>query len=378
MRCPICDKPTAQYAARCDACGADLMDPDVRALAGLAAPAPAGSERAAQEAAAHGGTASLARDRYFGVSAAGLASGQHLAWLAWIGGLALAATFLAPLDPDFRGLRAPWNLLDEGRTVALIVPLLFGAIGLEIAVLSRKVPVVARAGVLVGGGLLAIALGQRGIAEGAGMPETGLLLPWLGAAVAGTGIVARLLRPLDRHARWVILAGAALFAVGMLVPIASTNAPFECAWFQNAWRGAAPSRSVAAMTLDLMDHATIELQLVMLLQLAPFALLPLAFALAWKAPTGAWDRPATALRPVGWVIVLFAVLAIAMLAFGATSYTGFGGGFEWDRRIVDSDTLGRALIAGRLRLALLAFGGLTWFVGGATALFLRFAPAPKA
>ncbi len=256
------------------------------------------------------------------------------------------------------------------------MPLLLGAIGLELAVLSKRVPVVARAAVLVGGGLLAIALGQRGVAAGAGLPETGLLVPWLGAAIAGVGIAARLLRPLDRHARWVILAGGAVFAIGMLVPLDPRNAPFECTWFQLSWEGP-QARGLAAMMLALLDAANIEVQLVMLLQLAPFALIPLAFALAWRPPTGAWDRPAMALRPIGWVIVLFAVIAIAMLVFGATSYTGFGGGFEWDGRLVDGDAFGRAVIVGRLRLGLLAFGGLTWFVGGATALYLRFAPAPR-
>jgi hypothetical protein len=374
MRCPICDKPTPEFAPRCGACGADLMDPDVRALAGLATAAPAGSARAAQEAAAHGGTASLARDRYFGVSAAGLASGKHLAWLAWIGGLAFAATFVVPLDPDFNGLRAPWALLDGGRTLALVLPLLVGAIGLEVAVLSRRVPMVARAAVLVVGALGVVALGQRGVAVGAGMPETGFLLPWLGAAIAGIGITARLLRPLDRNARWVILAGAAVFAVGMLIPVGDHNTPLECGGFMNiADRGSQASRHVA-----VLGAAMVEIQLVAMVQLAPFALLPIAAALAWRAPSGAWDRPAMALRPIGWVIVLFAVVAVAAYVFAATSWAGFAGSLELDDRIVSLDQVATAVTVGRVRLALLAFGGVTWLVGGGTALYLRFAPAPAA
>src|SRR5579862_5168906 len=80
MKCPICERPNPDYAPYCQACGADLKDPEVLALAG------------APTVTAPGAEASLASDRFLGVSAAGLADGTSITKLLWIGGIVLAAT----------------------------------------------------------------------------------------------------------------------------------------------------------------------------------------------------------------------------------------------------------------------------------------------
>lgn len=366
MKCPVCERPNADYAPYCQACGADLKDPDVLALAG-----------AGPTVTAPGAEASLASDRFFGVSAAGLADGAHLSKLAWLSGAILVASFLVPIDPDYGGLRMAWSLLGDGRSVALILPLLLGAAGIELAVLGRRVPQVARAAILAAGGVAVYALAIEPLALGAGAPRSLPWLEWAGALVAGVGVAVRVLRPLDRNARWLIVGGLALAVIGLVIPFddASTHLPIEYPLYISDDKLAHASLFDANATALSRDFTV---RFISLWHLALPAAIALAGVLAWRRPQGPWDTKATGLRPLGAVIVLYVALSFALYAFNMV-----GGNLPGEYVVlygheVSLDAFLRAVFAGRAHLALVTLGASAWIVGGGAALFLRYAPSGAA
>ena len=363
MKCPVCERPNPDYAPYCQACGADLKDPDVLALAG-----------AGPTVTAPGAEASLARDTFFGVSAAGLVDGRHVSKLAWIGGALLAIAFLVPIDPDFDGLRMPWSLLGEGRSVALILPLLLGAAGIELAVLGARVPAAIKAGILVAGGAAVLALAIEPLAQGAGAATSQPWLEWAGAIVAGVGVTARILRPLDRNARWLIAGGAALAVIGLLIPWsdAREHVPIEYPLYiadEKLMNASLWTVNKTGLTHDFM---------VRFLSLWHLALVPacaVAFALAWRRPEGPWDTKATGLRPLGGVIVLYVALCFALYA---ANIAGWDSPAQWvglgGIGAIDMDVFMRAVFAGRARMFFVVLGASAWMIGGGAALYLAYAP----
>ncbi|HTJ45876.1 MAG TPA: hypothetical protein VL463_27420 [Kofleriaceae bacterium] len=362
MKCPVCERPNTDYAPYCVSCGADLKDPDVLALAG-----------AGPTVTAPGAEASLASDRFLGVSAAGLADGRHLSKLAWIGGALLVIAFLVPIDPDFGGLRMSWSLLGEGRTLALILPLLVGAAAIELAVLGNKIPQVARAAFLVAAGAAVFALAIDPLAPGAGAAPSSPWLCWAGALVAGVGVAVRVLRPLDRNARWVIAGGFALALIGLFIPFedSSTHLPIEYALYIADEKLA--HKSLWDANLVGLGH-DFSVRFLSLWHLALPVAIAGAFALAWRRPQGPWDTKATGLRPLGAVIVLYVAISFVLYAFNLVGGNLPGEYVVMYGRGVDMDAFQRAIFAGRAHLALVTLGASAWIVGGGAALLLRYVP----
>jgi hypothetical protein len=370
VKCPICERPNADYAPYCQACGADLKDPDVLALAG-----------AGPTVTAPGAEASLASDRFLGVSAAGLADGKSLTKLLWIGGLALIATLLVPIDPDFKGLTMPWSLLGDGRSVALLLPVILGAAGIELAVLGRRVPHVARAAYLVVAGVLVMALALPRVAPSAdalekwgeqldflAAPASPPWILWFGALVAGVGIAARVLRPLDRNARWVIAGGFALVVLAFFVGGDEWpgRLPFEFTIYLHNKVG--PGSLWSVFKTGLGDDFTVRFLSLWHL-LLPVGLAG-AFALAWRRPSGPWDTKGSGLRVLGYVLVLYVALTALLYAFNIA-------GWSPPNADVDDPFLQRIVrdaFAARARMTLVALGATAWIVGGGAALFLKYAP----
>jgi hypothetical protein len=358
MKCPICERPVQPYAPYCEACGADLKDPDVLALAG-----------AGPVVTAPGAEASLASDRFLGVTAGGLESGRDLRRLAWVGGALLCAAFLVPLDPDWRGLRFAWALLGDGRSLGLLLPVLVGAAGIELAVLGGRVPHTARAATLFVLGAVVLALAIAPLAEGAGAPSAPPWLCWGGALLAAIGVAARILRPIDRNARWLVAAGGALVVIGLVVPHDDLRdgLPVEFPLYISD----AALRHVSLLDASLrgLSH-DFMVRFLSLWQLALPAAIAGAFALAWRRPSGPWDTKATGLRPLGWVVCLYLPLTFLLYAFNVAGWSTPGDYVFVAGRELDTDLMTRAMFAGRARFALITLGASAWIVGGAVALFL--------
>jgi hypothetical protein len=375
VKCPICERPNPDYAPYCQSCGADLKDPDVLALAG------------APTVTAPGAEASLASDKFLGVTAAGLADGKSLTKLLWIGGALLALTFLVPIDPDFAGLTMPWSLLGDGRSLALLLPVILGAAGIELAVLGGRVPRIARAAYLVVAGVAVMFVALPRVAPTSealehwgeqldilAAPSSPPWILWFGALVAGVGISARVLRPLDRNARWVIAGGFALVVLGLFVgsDMWPNRLPYE--FFIYLRNKVGPGSLFSVFKGGLGDDFTVRF-----LSLWHFALpvgLAGAFALAWRRPAGPWDTKGSGLRVLGYVLVLYVAVTAFLYAMNIAGWSPPGADSDdpFLQRIV------RDAFAARARMTLVALGATAWIVGGATALYLQYAPgaAPAA
>ena len=374
MKCPICERPNPDYAPYCQACGADLKDPDVLALAG------------APTVTAPGAEASLASDRFLGVSASGLADGKSITKLLWIGGVVLAATFLVPIDPDFKGLSMPWSLLGDGRSLTLLLPIILGAAGVELAVLGGRVPRIARAAYLVVAGIAVMLVALPRVAptpdalehwkeklDFFAAPSRPPWILWFGALIAGVGISARVLRPLDRNARWVIAGGFAVVVLSFFVGTTSwpERLPFEFSIY--LWNKAGPGSLFSVFKTGLADDFTVRFLSLWHL-LLPVGIAG-AFALAFRRPAGPWDTKGSGLRVLGYVLVLYVAVTALLYAFNIAG---------WSPPNADSDDpflqrIVRDAFAARARMTLVALGATAWIVGGATALYLQFAPgAPPA
>jgi hypothetical protein len=115
-------------------------------------------------------------------------------------------------------------------------------------------------------------------------------------------------------------------------------------------------------------------------QLLPLALLPAAAALAWSRPAGVWDPRGKLLRPIAWLLVLWAPATWAFYAFNITGWTG-GDWVLYDELQVRFTDFTSTVMLGRGRQALVATVYALWTgLGGLTVYHLwqlrRSAPQP--
>jgi hypothetical protein len=367
MNCPICGRFSPAGSSRCTACGADFGDPDVMALA--AAPrrpltAPAGAP-ALEEAA-------LANDRVLFMSGAGIADGTSLRRVGLIGALLLFLGALCPVDLDFHGTKLPFQVLGDGPTVAMIVPLILAAAVLAVAVPRRGViPPVGVAGVLAAAGLLVLLLGLTPFGKYARTATELPLLTWLGVAIAGIGVSMRVLLPRDPAAPFIAVGGAALFLVGGLLPHDELDplVPIEM-------RGT-DAESLLGAAYDAVDSKIGSVLLLGLVQLAPIALLSLGAALSFRRPTGLWDGTGNVLRIFALAIVLWLPVSFVVAAFNILGPPPTPPGEKPPEYvIIEGEThrvtdVTRALLLGRARLAVLSAGAMFWLTAGAAALYTQ-------
>lgn len=339
MNCPICGRFTPAGSPRCTSCGADFRDPDVLALASQpAAPAlaPAGVAEGA-----------LGNDRMLWMTGEGIADGTSPRRVALIGGVALVAGGLAP-----RG----WG---DGASVATILPLALGALGLVLFFVGRKALGAVELGALLAiGGAAELVLGLTPFGELAGTATELPVLEWFGVAIAGVGIAIRVLRPTDPHAAWVIAAGGLLFVTGSLLPSDDVSARLPLELRLLSWNGEEPDGSTIAIAFDALDGGGF-LFTVGAAMLVPVVAIPVATMLAFRRPAGVWDAPGNTLRAIGTATVLWLPLVHGMALFNVIGWPG--GGEEADR-----------LTFGRARLLLLSTGAMLYLTAGATALYVAF------
>ncbi len=367
MNCPLCGRFLPAGSLRCTGCGADFTDPDVKAM--ISAPKPA-APAVASSAVRNVGAGGLSIDKFLGMTSAGIADGSSLQRVGLFGALCLLVGFLIPIDLDFRGSEMPLALLERGPKAAILVPLILALAGGAVALLKRgTVPPAVIASMLAAGGLAELALGLAPFGAAAGTATSVPILTWSGMLIAGLGVSIRILRPADPFAKWVALAGTIVFIGGGLVSSAHVGrlVPIE---YESLRRDAAGlDGSIIGLAWDGMESPlTKALGAVTLLGVL---VLPLATALAFRAPTGVWDRAGNALRAIGVVIVLWISIGYAM---GVFNMWGWSAGFYYtdEGRAIDMDVVSKALILGRVRLALLSAGATLWLTAGLASLYVWY------
>ena len=351
--CPICSAPWRNDSNLCASCGADLLDPDVQAFAGGQAP---GQDDPSAQAPA-GDAGMLGAGKILGVSLDGLRDSTALRRLGLWGGVLLAVAFVLPaqrlwkwLPPLVYGeerrlettLKYSWDLLATGPALALLFPLVGALVGLAVA-WAPGLPTHVRAKLLAVTGLLGfvLCLGQLG-AYGLA-PTQVVTLTLLGVLVAGTSMAARVLDPQSGPARIGLVAGAALFALGMLIPTSDLAARLhhEFKWMDLPSSWAVPAYEIYKPLAARAGHVFFAAIWLFL----PLVLIPAAAVMAWKRPSGVWDKDGLALRPVAWALLLYVPVLYALIAFSALG---------WD------DEKSKSALVGRMRLLALVVPLCLW------------------
>lgn len=368
MNCPLCARFLPEGSRRCTSCGADFLDPDVLKM--IQAPKPAVPAVASSDV-RRIGAGGLSIDRFLGMTSAGIADGTSLQRVGLFGAACLLVGFLIPIDLDYRGSEMPLAVLDRGPRAALLVPLILALAGGVVSLLKRgAVPPIVVAGLLAAGGLVELVLGITPFGRAAGAPTSLPILTWSGVLVAGVGVSIRILRPADPFAKWIALAGTILFLGGSLLTHADVQTLVPLEYLQMATEDGLDG-SILGLAWDALgDSFTLVHGATTLLAAV---LLPVATALAFRAPHGVWDGAGNVLRAVGLAIVLW--LPLGFLA-GILNVFGWpSGGFYDGDRVISMDALTNALRLGRVRLLLLSLGASLWVTAGSAALYVAWREA---
>ncbi|HUS65236.1 MAG TPA: hypothetical protein VMZ28_11865 [Kofleriaceae bacterium] len=353
--CPLCQTQNPKDAMRCRSCGADFADPDVIALGGGAAAMP---ESAVGEA------GSLSASRFLRFSLDELVTGDAARRLAIAGIVLLAVGFIAPLTVDYRELVLPWKVATEGKAYSLFVfaPVAAIVAGLVLA-FAPGLPARARAGALAPIGLLGLAT-LPFLGRFAGAPQAPLALAPLFVSLAAAAVALRLHDPASRRARLALAVATGLTVVAFFVPFSDAFRvlPTEVRfWLREP--DALSTGSTAGAYFEVWNSDP-NVLFICLMGILPLLLLPAALALAWQKPSGVWDRAGMALRPIGWVLVLYLPLSYLLAAFNLTGMD-FPGRVSTGDYISSFEHFARTTMMGRLKLAALAAGYGLWAALGA-------------
>jgi hypothetical protein len=365
MMCPICDRENDRDARRCRSCGADFEDPEIAAQ--LDRPRPDEDED---------GEIDLSGGRYLGVRWVGFELGGDLRRLALIGGVLFALVAVLPVKLDFGAVQASWGAMGKGPTAALVLPFVLGALGLALGTVGRGIPPVAVAGTLAAAGALALPLALTPMGRHAGTTLHTLWLPWLGTAIVGAGVVIRVLRRKDPHARWIIVGGAVLVALGMLLPHgdAREHLPGEFSLYLRG-KELADSSLLSAWT-DGFDNDSM-IRFLSLWHLLELALLGVAIAFAMRPSTGPWDSAGMVLRPLGVALIFHLTITFALYTLNVMGWTAFESVY-WKDHFYDWDDFTGGMFAGRARLALSTVPTTLWLTAGLVGLYVHLAPRATA
>lgn len=354
--CPICKAPTTYRAIRCDACGADLTDPDVLAMA----------DAPAQSMSQLGAAGELGGGTFLGCSGDGLADGRRaLRAVAALGAGLLAVALLLPVAVEIVGYdedRAKWLTesvmawdawgMDGAPVLALVAPLALVALGFAVALAPASVPARARSGALAALGLAALVLVVGQLGEPAGTPTRAVTLAVAGILVAAVFGAARVLVPTSNAARYGLAAGVAICALGYVLPLGelSPTVPDEYRVFARPLGLELDGGPLIALLIDGITSRHALVLFPSLLALLPVVAAPWAAWAGWKQPRGPWDADSLAVRPLAWFLALIVPATYAMYAFNAMG---------WSK-------VGDAIAMPRLRMLLIVGAATMWIVlGGA-------------
>lgn len=359
ITCPICDRDNARDARRCRSCGADFEDPELAAQLGRS---PDGGALAGDD-----GEINLMGDRFLGVRWLGLEAGGDLRLLALLGGLLLAVAAILPVNVDFTSARTMWSALDRGPTLALLLPAIAAAVGLALALVGRRLPPPVIAGGLAVAGAAVLLLAITPLGATCALPERTPWMMWLGYPLAAAGVAVRAMRPRDPHARWLVVGGAVLVVVGMILPHTDARPSLPGEYVLYMRDANLLDRSLFGASIDGFEH-NVMVRFLSIWHLLGLAAVVGAAALSIPSPRGPWDSLGLALRPLGFLLVFYIPLTLALYTVNVLGWNEFeylvwkGRAYEWDR-FVD------ALFAGRARLLVVALPAAVWMAAGLAGLW---------
>jgi hypothetical protein len=356
VNCPICDRDNDLDARRCRSCGADFEDPEVAAQ--LDRPRPDEGPD---------GEIDLSGGRYLGVRWLGLEAGGDLRRLALVGGALFAGCALLPVKLGFGDAQASWSAMSHGPKLALALPFVLAALGLTLGLVGRKLPSAVIAGALTAAGAALLLFGLTPMGDHAGTATRVQWLPWFGTAIAAAGVAIRVLRRRDPNARWIIVGGAVMVALGMLLPQADLgrSLPAEFPLYLKDVRLA--DASLLTTWTDAFDH-DVTIKFLSMWHLLELALLGGAVVLAMMASKGPWDSTGLPLRPVGFGLIFYLPLTLTFYTLNVVGWKAADYVYWNGHGHATSDFTG-ALFAGRARLALLSLPATVWLVAGLVGLY---------
>ena len=365
ITCPICRATNAPGNHLCQKCGADFSDPDVLAMApGDSATLPSSSL---------GEAGALAEDKFLGIALDDLLSGKSLRALALIGAILLVICTLIPVTANYKTWLMVWKSIDGGPWFALLFPLVAAGIGVAVFASRRLEPWV-RAVMLAGTGLVGVFFSLAPLGKYAAAPERILPVFAIGMLMAGIGILIRIYRPTDINGRWAMIAGAPLAFLGLVIPLVASDKalPGEFRLFFRTLE----ITDVSPLTAyyNGLDHDAM-VQLLSLWGLLPVLVLPIAAAVAWKQPSGVWDKSSPALRPMAWFLVLYVPLTYAVYVFNVFGWTA-GQYISYGGIVAEFEAFNRAVLITRTKLAVMSLVYVVWIQFGAFVLYQHFS-APR-
>ena len=368
ITCPICDRENARDARRCKSCGADFEDAELAAQIGR----PLGGD--------DGEEVNLLGDKFLGVRWLGLEAGGDLRMVALIGGLFFAVAAILPLNLDFTSAKAMWSVAGKGPTFALLLPVVCAVLGVALATpLGRLLPAPAVAGALVAGGLGVLLVALAPLGRSCALPERTLWLLWIGYPLAAAGVAVRAMRPKDAHARWLVVGGAVLVVIGMLLPHTDARPYLPGEYVLTMHDRDLLDKSLLNVSLDGFDHHLV-VRFLSIWHLFGMALVIAAALLTLPTPTGPWDSFGLILRPMGFALVFFIPLTMALYMINLMGSRTFEF-VQWHGHYLTWDEFTNATFAGRARMFALVIPAAIWTATGLAGLWATVVtpnlPQPK-
>lgn len=355
--CPICDRENPRDARRCKSCGADFEDADIAAQLGRTP----GGDVADDDI-------NLSGDRFLGVRWLGLEVGGDLRLLALLGGLVFAVAAILPVDLDFHGVKATWSVLGKGPTLALLLPVVGAALGLALASpLGRALPAPVIAGALVAGGLAVLLFGVTALGHTCALPERTPWLVWLGLPLAAGGVAVRVMKPRDLHVRWLVVGGAVLVVLGMVLPLTDARPALPGEYVLFMRDANLLDQSLLSAAADGFEH-DVMVRFLALWQLFGLGLVVAAAGLCLPTPRGPWDSLGLALRPIGFALVFYIPLTMALYTVNIMGWRG-ADYVVWKGQYEDWDDFTGALFAGRARALVVTLPAAAWIAAGVAGLW---------
>jgi hypothetical protein len=126
-------------------------------------------------------------------------------------------------------------------------------------------------------------------------------------------------------------------------------------------------KSLLGASLDGFEH-DVMVRFLSMWHLLGIALVVAAAGLTIPTPKGPWDTLGLVLRPLGFVLVFYIPLTLALYTLNIMGWRD-GGYVVWHDRYIKWDDYTNALFAGRARTLLVALPAAAWTAAGLAGLW---------